>query len=215
MPQQFPDRADAGRRLAVRLTHLAFSEVVVLALPRGGVPVAREVAAVLNAPLGLLLVRKIGAPGNPELAIGAIVDGNPPQVVLDEVLVSRSGASQEYLQDKIAEQTRELERRRQRYEPYSITPDLKGRTVVVVDDGVATGSTLRAALQATRQAGAIRRVAAIPVIAPETLQELRPAADQWVYLMAPPRFRAVGDYYVDFDQLEDEEVIQLLSPRDG
>src|SRR5690606_10092821 len=128
-------------RLAVRLTHLAFSEVVVLALPRGGVPVAREVATVLSAPLGLLLVRKIGAPGNPEFAIGAIVDGNPPQVVLDEELVGRSGASQEYLQDKIAAETRELERRRQRYGPFSSTPDLKGRTVVVVDDGVATGST--------------------------------------------------------------------------
>src|SRR5690606_33842768 len=148
MPEQFTDRADAGRRLAARLTHLAFSDVVVLALPRGGVPIAREVATVLNAPLGLLLVRKIGAPGHSELAIGALVDGSPPKAVMDEDLVRRTGASPEYVSDKIGEETRELERRRLRYGQYAQVPDVEGRTVVVVDDGVATGSTLHAALQA-------------------------------------------------------------------
>src|SRR5690606_26110150 len=107
MPQQFTDRADAGRRLAVRLTHLAFSDVVVLALPRGGVPVAREVATVLSAPLGLLLVRKIGAPGQPELAIGAVVDDTPPKAVLNEDLVRHTGASQQYVDSKIEEEMQE------------------------------------------------------------------------------------------------------------
>jgi putative phosphoribosyl transferase len=214
MPEQFTDRADAGRRLAVRLTHLAFSDVVVLALPRGGVPVAREVAAVLNAPLGLLLVRKIGAPGQPELAIGAIVDNAPPQAVLDEDMVRRTGAGQEYVARKIDEEMQELERRRVRYGPHVTAPDIKGRTVVVVDDGVATGSTLHAALQALRHAGVIRLVAAVPVIASEALSRLAHAADQWVYLLAPQYFHAVGNYYRDFSQLTDDEVMRLLGPRD-
>jgi len=214
MPEQFADRADAGRRLAVRLTHLAFSDVVVLALPRGGVPVAREVAAVLNAPLGLLLVRKIGAPGQPEVAIGAIVDNVPPQAVLDEDMVRRSGASQEYISGKIKEEMQELERRRVRYGLHAKAPDVKGRTVVVVDDGVATGATLHAALQALRHAGAIRLVAAVPVIASEALARLANAADQWIYLLAPQHFHAVGNYYRDFSQLTDEEVMELLDSRD-
>ena len=214
MPEQFTDRADAGRRLAVRLTHLAFSDVVVLALPRGGVPVAREVAAVLNAPLGLLLVRKIGAPGQPELAIGAVVDNDPPKAVLDDDMVRRTGASEEYVENKIEEEMQELERRRLRYGPYVRAPDVKGRTVVVVDDGVATGSTLLAALQALRHAGAIRLVAAVPVIASEALKRLAHAADQWAYLLAPQHFQAVGNYYRDFSQLTDNDVIRLLSPRD-
>lgn len=214
MPEQFTDRADAGRRLAVRLTHLAFSDVVVLALPRGGVPVAREVAAVLNAPLGLLLVRKIGAPGQPELAIGAVVDNSPPKAVLNEDLVRRTGASQEYVDNRIKEEMQELERRRARYGSHVTAPDVKGRTVVVVDDGVATGSTLHAALQALRHAGAIRLVAAVPVIASEALNRLSQAADQWAYLLAPQHFQAVGNYYRDFAQVSDDEVIRLLSPRD-
>ena len=214
MPEQFTDRADAGRRLAARLTHLAFSDVVVLALPRGGVPIAREVAAVLNAPLGLLLVRKVGAPGHPEFAIGAVVDGNPPRAVMDEDLVRQAGASAEYVRDKIEEETQELERRRLRYGPYVKVPEVKGRTVVVVDDGVATGSTLHAALLALRHAGAIRLVAAVPVVAPGALERLAQAADQWVYLLAPQHFYAVGHYYRNFEQLSDEDVIRLLSPSD-
>lgn len=214
MPEQFTDRADAGRRLAVRLTHLAFSDVVVLALPRGGVPVAREVATVLNAPLGLLLVRKIGAPGQPELAIGAIVDNHPPKAVLNEELVRYTGASKEYVENKIEEEMRELERRRLQYGPHVRTPDVKGRTVVVVDDGVATGSTLQAALQALRHAGAIRLVAAVPVIASEALKRLTHAADQWAYLLAPQHFQAVGNYYRDFSQLTDADVLRLLDSRD-
>ncbi len=214
MPQQFTDRADAGRRLAVRLTHLAFSDVVVLALPRGGVPVAREVATVLSAPLGLLLVRKIGAPGQPELAIGAVVDDTPPKAVLNEDLVRHTGASQQYVDSKIEEEMQELERRRLHYGPHARAPDVKGRTVVVVDDGVATGSTLQAALQALRHAGAIRLVAAVPVIASEALKRLAHAADQWVYLLAPQHFQAVGNYYRDFSQLTDADVMRLLNARD-
>lgn len=213
MPEQFTDRADAGRRLAVRLTHLAFSDVVVLALPRGGVPVAREVATVLSAPLGLLLVRKIGAPGQPELAIGAVADNHPPTTILDEDLVRRTGASPAYISASIEEETRELERRRLRYGPHARTPDVKGRTVVVVDDGVATGSTLLAALQALRHAGAIRLVAAVPVIASEALKHLAHAADQWVYLLAPQHFHAVGNYYRDFSQLSDDDVMRILDSR--
>lgn len=214
MPERFTDRHDAGRRLAARLTHLAFSDTLVLALPRGGVPVAYEIAQVLGATLGVLLIRKIGAPGHAEVAVGAVVDGTPPHAVLDDDLVRAAGASPEYLRTKIAEETREIERRRHAWGREILPPQVAGRTVVVVDDGVATGATLHAALQTLRAAGATRLIAAVPVIPPDALARLSHEADQWVYLLAPRNFMAVGNYYGDFSQLEDQDVIRLLQPTD-
>lgn len=210
--QFFKNRTEAGQRLAERLaSERLVAPVVVLALPRGGVPVAAEVARRLAAPLDLLLVRKIGAPWQRELAVAAVVDGDAPEVVVDEGLSAYAGADRVYLERETAAALAEIDRRRQVYlqgrQPLSLT----GATVVLVDDGIATGTTVRAALKAVRRRGAARIVLAVPVAPHDTLMALRSQCDRIICLAEPQPFRAVGLHYLDFHQVEDEEVLAALN----
>jgi predicted phosphoribosyltransferase len=205
---RFADRSDAGRRLAAELETLRGRDVLVLGLPRGGVPVACEIARALEAPLDVFLVRKLGVPGHEELGFGAIASGGVR--VLDPRVVRAARVDADTI-DAVAErERRELERRESRYRGDRPPLDPSGRTVVLVDDGVATGSTMRAAIQALRDSGAVRIVVAVPVGPPETLEELARLADEVVCLHAPAAFRAVGAFYDDFAQVSDEEVCALL-----
>lgn len=211
----FTDRHDAGRRLAAALTALATERPLILALPRGGVPVAAEVADCLGAELDVLIVRKLGAPGIPELGLGALVDGRDPQVVLNRHVMEEVRPSPEYLEAETERQLREVERRRAAYEGGRPAPDAAGRTVILIDDGLATGGTARAALQALRGRGARRLILAVPVAPRQSLDELRPDADQIVCLATPDPFVALSLHYGDFSQTSDEEVIELLARRAG
>jgi putative phosphoribosyl transferase len=206
----FKDRRSAGRSLAARLRHLRGSEPLVLALPRGGVPVAFEVATALGAPLDILLVRKIGVPWQPELALGAIVDGPDPQLVYDARLAAELGVDEDYLQKAKSTQLAEIERRRKVYFGDRAPVPVKGRTVIVIDDGIATGATCRAALKALRKAGAAKLVLATPVAPGDTLDLLRPEVDEIVCLDTPAPFFAIGEHYADFAQTTDDEVTSLL-----
>ncbi|HUJ02833.1 MAG TPA: phosphoribosyltransferase family protein [Rhizomicrobium sp.] len=207
----FADRHDAGRKLASALAKYKDKNAIVLALPRGGVPVAYEVAKALHAPLDVLLVRKIGAPGHPELGIGAVVDGANPQIVLNDDVVRIVRPSESYIAAESAREREELERRRKAYRGTRPAPDLTGRTVIVVDDGIATGGTARAVLKALGQSGAERIVLAMPVAPPETVALLEKEADEIVCLSMPEPFSAVGLHYRDFEQTTDEEVVSLLA----
>lgn len=208
--ERFSDRHEAGRLLGHKLAQLALARPVVLALPRGGVPVGFEVASALGAPLDILLVRKIGAPGHEEYGIGALVDGAHPQVVIDEAIAQMVGADQAYIDRTVARELAELERRRAAYSSGPPEP-LAGRTVIVVDDGVATGNTVKAALQALAGAGAAKIVLAVPVAPASTLRELEKLCDHVVCLIVPEPFYAVGAHYGDFGQTSDAEVIDLLA----
>lgn len=205
------DRADAGRRLAVRLAGYRDRNPVVLALPRGGVPVAAEIARALGAPLDLVLVRKIGLPWNPELAIGAVVDGTHPVIVRNEAVIRSTGIGAAEFERACAGEMREIERRRRRYLGGRGPALLGGRAVIVVDDGIATGATMRAALRAIRQHRPAVLVLAVPVAPADALDALRPEADELVCLATPEAFGAVGEFYEDFRQIEDDEVIALLA----
>jgi putative phosphoribosyl transferase len=207
----FKDRIEAGRKLAEALMHLANANPIVLALPRGGVPVGFEVAKALGAPLDVVLVRKIGAPGQPELGLGAVVDGANPQLVLNEELVELVRPGQDYLEAEEKHQLVEIERRRALYRPGREPLALEGRTVIVVDDGIATGGSMKAVLQALRKSRPARVVLAVPVAPADSLDELSRLADETICLMTPEPFYAVGAHYRDFTQTTDEEVIDLLS----
>jgi predicted phosphoribosyltransferase len=207
----FADRADAGRQLAARLLHLKDQTPIVLALPRGGVPVAFEVARALAAPLDVVLVRKIGAPGQKELGLGAVVDGAHPHVVLNEDVVRAVGAGDDYIRQETAREMTEIERRRALYRPNRPPLEAEGRVVIVVDDGIATGGTMKAVLEALRELHPRTLVLAVPVTPAESLAELRPFADEVVALATPEPFYAVGAYYRDFTQTSDEEVVALLA----
>lgn len=206
----FRDRREAGQKLATELEKLGLHQPVVLALPRGGVPVAAEVAKALKAPLDLVIVRKVGAPGNPELAVAAIVDGNPPDIVLNREIVEAYALDDDELRVLIAKERPELERRRLVYRgerpPLSIT----GKTAIIVDDGVATGTTMKVAIRALKRRSPRAIVVAIPVAPPDTLAELAQEADQVVCLSQPPRFHALGYHYRSFPQLTDDEVTDAL-----
>jgi putative phosphoribosyl transferase len=211
----FRDRTEAGRKLAERLRGLALERPVVLALPRGGAPVAYEIASALSAPLDVLLVRKIGAPGHPELGLGAVVDGAHPQVVWTDEVLAAVDPPQSYLAEETQRQLREIERRRTKYLGSRRPVDLTGRVVIVVDDGIATGGTVRAALQGVRRAGAARVVLAVPVAPRETIELLVSEADEIVCLETPDPFYSVGGQYWDFAQTSDQEVIELLEKAEA
>ncbi|WP_341713227.1 phosphoribosyltransferase [Erythrobacter sp.] len=207
---RFANRRSAGHALAEAVARLDIEDPLVLALPRGGVPVAFEVARRLNAPLDILLVRKIGAPGHEEYGIGALVDGSNPQVVIDEAVARMVGADADYINREVEHQLRELERRRAAYRtapPISPT----GRNVILVDDGIATGGTVKVALQALRKSAASRIILAVPVAPRSALLALQSLCDEIVCLLAPEPFYAVGAHYLDFGQTSDSEVVQLLA----
>lgn len=206
----FRDRREAGQWLADRLGHLASSDPLVLALPRGGMPVAVEVARALDAELDLLFVRKLGAPGYEELGIGAVVDGADPQLVLNEGVVRQLAPSPNYIRAEMQRQLAEIERRRRAYLGDRAPIPLEGRTVILVDDGIATGGTVRAALKGLRKARAARIILAVPVAPAETLATLRDECDELVCLAQPDPFHAVGAHYANFTQTCDAEVVRLL-----
>ncbi len=210
MISRFADRRAAGRELAQAVAVLGIVNPIVLALPRGGVPVGFEVARHLQAPLDILLVRKIGAPGHEEYGIGALVDGASPQVVIDRKIAQMVGADEAYIKNEVQRQLAEVERRRAAYGS-GLSHSLKGRAVVLVDDGIATGGTVKVALNALRSSGAARIVLAVPVAPRAAIQDLRPYCDEIVCLATPEPFHAVGAHYVDFSQTGDEEVISLLA----
>lgn len=206
----FENRRDAGRKLANALKGYRHRDCVVLALPRGGVPVAVEVARMLDAPLDLLLVRKIGAPGQPELAIGSVIDGGEPIVIRDGRMIQLTGTSETQFDRICARELEEIERRRKLYLGVREPELLTGRTVIVIDDGLATGNTMRAGLEAVRSRNPKFVVMAVPVAPAEALEDFHELADEIVCLEMPKQFGAVGYYYRDFRQIEDEEVIHLL-----
>ncbi|TDH63299.1 phosphoribosyltransferase [Dankookia rubra] len=207
---RFRDRAEAGRCLAERLRHLTGTNSVVFALPRGGVPVGMPIAEALGAPLDLLLVRKIGAPGQPELALGAVVDGEPPQTVLNDQIIKCLSVPPGFIAQEVNRQLEECERRRHLWMRGRSPIVPFGSTVILVDDGIATGATARAAILAIRRTAAARLVLAVPVISYEVAETLRPLCDQVLFLVEPHQLGSVGAFYDDFHQLTDEEMIGLL-----
>ncbi|MEX0891041.1 MAG: phosphoribosyltransferase [Gemmatimonadota bacterium] len=210
MKERFHDRIDAGRRLAEALVddYGGRDDLLVLGLPRGGVPVAREVARALDAPLDIFLVRKLGVPGHPELAMGAIATGGV--VVLNEDVVRMANVTEEDIGHVERQETEELRRREQAYRGDRAAPDLAGRTVLLVDDGLATGATMRAAALAVREQDPASVVVAVPVAAPETCASFRDLADDVVCARTPEPFQAVGRWYEFFDQTTDDEVRAIL-----
>jgi putative phosphoribosyl transferase len=207
---KFRDRSEAGRALAAVLsTYAGRDDVLVLALPRGGVPVAAGVAKEVDAPLDVFVVRKLGVPHYPELAMGAIASGGV--LVLDEELVRRLGIRGDEIEQVVAQERRELERREATYRGDREPPELEGKTVILVDDGLATGSTMRAAALAVRRHHPARVVVAVPVSSEETCDQFRDAVDEIVCLMTPRPFYAVGLWYKDFSQTSDEDVRELLA----
>lgn len=210
MDSRFRDRRDAGRRLAAELQrYSARPDVIVLALPRGGVPVAYEIAKALHAPLDVFVVRKLGLPWHAEVAMGALAPGGVR--VLDEKLIREARVSDEEVRRVTAVEQAELERREQRYRGDRPFPALTGKIVLLVDDGLATGSSMRAAVVALRKENPSRIVVAVPVAAPETCDAFRDITDDVICAETPERFEAVGLWYDDFSQTTDDEVRDLLS----
>lgn len=214
MIMQFRDRREAGQVLAQRLSNYSQRPgIVVLALPRGGVPVGHEVAWALQAPLDVFVVRKLGVPGQEELAMGAIASGGVR--VLNGNVVEGLGISDAAIESVATRELRELERRENLYRGERPAPEIQGRVLILVDDGIATGSTMRAAVMALRQLEPARIVVAAPVVALSTARELRKEVDELVTVMTPASFTAVGQWYEDFSQTTDEEVRELLARSRG
>jgi putative phosphoribosyl transferase len=204
----FVDRIDSGKRLAYALKNFSGKKGIVLAIPRGGVVVGYMIAKTLNLPLDVIIPRKIGAPDNPELAIGAVAEDGT--TILDETLIKYLGVSREYIIEETERQKQEIKRRLKLYRQDTSYPDLKGLDVIVVDDGIATGSTMKAALASVKNRGAASITVAVPVGPPSTIKELEKMADQVVCIHTPEFFQAIGEFYKDFNQTSDEEVIDLL-----
>jgi putative phosphoribosyl transferase len=212
--EQFTDRKDAGRRLAAKLKGIR-SDIapLLLALPRGGVPVAAEIANELGLPFDVLVVRKLGVPGHEEYAMGAIASGGV--MVLDHKVVAQLGMTLDAVERVIARETRELERRERIFRGNRPMPQTEGRTVIVVDDGIATGSTMSAAVELLHKQRAVRVLVATPVAAADSARRLRGQADEVITLLEPENFGAVGNWYRDFSQTGDDEVRQLLEKVHG
>jgi len=211
---RFRDRQEAGQLLAQALAFLkGEKDVMVLGIPRGGVVVAAEVAWAIGAPLDVYITRKIGAPHNPELAIGAIASSG--DVVLDKALMTSLGVSPEYVQDETERQRREIERRLRKYRGNRRAQKLEGKTILLVDDGIATGATTLAAIRALKKQKPAELILAVPVGPPDTVARLREEVDKLVCLDTPHLFWAVGAFYVVFDQTSDEEVVRLLEGSQG
>lgn len=213
----FADRTQAGRQLAERLQRFKDENPLILALPRGGVPIGFEVAKQLKAPLDVVLVRKIGVPFQPELAYGAIVDGDQPELVVNEEVEEILHLPKEFLDEQSQHELKEIARRRDLYFAGRPRPEIRDRTVLVVDDGIATGMTVRASLRALRRGGPKKLVLAVPVAPEETIKNLEQDADEIICLAAPRELYAISLYYRDFRQVSDDEVIALLkqSSPDG
>jgi putative phosphoribosyl transferase len=211
MPMIYKNRSDAGKKLARELSEYMGQKPLILALPRGGVPVAAEIAQALDAPLDLILVRKLGVPFQPELAMGAVIDGGEPHVVRNEDIIAVLAMPEEEFEQICARELAEIERRRKLYLKDRPRAELKDRVVIVVDDGLATGATARAALEAVRRRGPRKLVLAVPVAPTSALEELEGAADDIVCLQRHEPFYAIGLYYTNFHQVTDNEVIAILS----
>jgi putative phosphoribosyl transferase len=209
MPRAFEDREDAGRQLAKQLEKYADrSDVIVLGLPRGGVPVAYEIARHLHRPLDVFIVRKLGVPGFEELAVGAIASGGVR--VLNQDVVRLLPNAEKVIEEATVREQIELDRRESLYRENRPPPELSGRTVILVDDGLATGATMRAAVSALRQRGVAKIVVAVPVGAPETCREFEKEVEETICVISPDYFQAVGQFYNDFSQTTDDEVRELL-----
>ena len=206
----FENRRQAGRALADALGPLIRQDLVIFALPRGGLPVAAEIAQQIRAPLDLILVQKLGAPQQRELAIGAVVDGGSPALILHDDIIKRLRISESFIADAKHEALMEIERRRKIYLKQRPPVSPKDRIIIIVDDGLATGATMEAAIKATRQSGAKKVIVAVPVAPRDTLDRLETLADQIVCLETPLPFWSVGSYYNSFPQVSDEEVIECL-----
>lgn len=206
----FEDRREAGRKLAAALAELNLRDPVALALPRGGVSVAAEIAGVLAAPLDLVIVRKVGVPGNAELAAAAIVDGEPPDIVLNREVIEACRLSDDSLAALVARERPELARRRAVYLGNRRPAPVAGKTAILIDDGAATGTSMKAAIRALRRRSAASVVAALPVAPAATVDDLRREADVVVCLSSSVHFRALGDFYHDFGQLSDADVLAAM-----
>jgi putative phosphoribosyl transferase len=209
-PAIFKDRTEAGRMLAGALTFLkGTKDLIVLAIPRGGVPVAKEVSTALSAPLDLVVTRKIGAPFEPELAVGSVTQDG--EMIVDGEMVRALGISTDYLKRESARQVKEIASRMKKYRGDRPYPSLDGKTVVIVDDGIATGSTIRAAIQSVRGRNAAKIIVAAPVGPPDRVAELRKIVDRVICLSTPEYFEAIGEFYEEFEQVEDDAVRALLA----
>ena len=211
---KFKNRITAGKALAKALVAKNYSDPVILALPRGGVPLGLEVARSLKAPLDLIMVRKIGVPHQPELAAAAIVNGDNPELVVNEDIAAYAGLDQDKLDRLAKTQLEEIKRRRGIYLKGRAQVSAEGRTVIVVDDGIATGATIRASLKAVRRRKPAKLVLAVPVAPVDTLEKLRAEVDELICLETPEPFYAIGAHYIDFSQVSDQEVVRLLDEAD-
>lgn len=216
----FRNREEAGHALARAVSKRNFANPIVLAMPRGGVPVAIAIATEIDAPLDFVFVRRIGFPGHKEVAMAAVVDGTSPELVLNEELGQRADIPRSYVEAEMQTELQEIERRRREYAGTTSGPDVAGRTAILVDDGIATGTSIRAAINALRRKAPKRLVIAVPVAPKDTVASLRPLVDEIICLQRPDPFHAVGMHYEDFHQISDEEISEALArfrgiaPRD-
>ena len=206
----FEDRIDAGKKLAQKLDkYKNKKDLVIIGLPRGGVPVAKVVAKKLNKPLDIIVTRKIGAPFNKEYAIGAITEKGTP--IFNDEAKKATGANEKYIEKEIETEKEEAERRLKKYRDQKNKLDLEEKIALIIDDGIATGFTMRAAIKSAKEKGAKKVIAAVPVTPKESVQEMEELVDEFIYLEEPERFGAIGRFYYNFDQTTDEEVIEALN----